>query len=447
MARQHTYINGGHSTLLKAIFHEVDGVCLDIENCQRIHNVFQHPPRGPCPLHLYFCKCSAVSVAPGTFSLPKIHPLTNFSRKPHFKTRQAPTTLNAAIVAKGKEYVGTALTIRNDTSESELIINEFGSITPENAMKWESTEPTQNNFTFADADAVVDFATSNDKSIRCHTLVWYSQLPAWVSNSGFDNATLIDVITNHINTVVGRYKGVCNQWDVVNEGKRAHKKKKHVTIRQSATNRLDFPALNEDGTYRDNVFLQVIGEAYIPIAFALAAAADPDARLFYNDYNLEAGTAKAQGAARIVQLVQSYGVRIDGVGLQAHLTSEATPSSDNTVAPDLATLTSTLALFTDLGVDVAYTELDVRFLTPVTEEKLAAQAAVYVDVFNSCLANARCVGVTIWGVSDLYSWIPGVFDGEGAALLWDEAFAKKPAYEATLEAINGFGNSTSCSRR
>lgn len=132
--------------------------------------------------------------------------------------RQAPTTLDAAFKAAGKEYVGTALTIRNDTTEQDIIRTEFGSITPENAMKWESTEPTQGNFTFDDADAVVAFASENGELIRCHTLVWYSQLPTWVSDGGFDNATLLAVVKNHIDTVVGRYKGVCDQWDVVNEG-------------------------------------------------------------------------------------------------------------------------------------------------------------------------------------------------------------------------------------
>jgi endo-1,4-beta-xylanase len=204
-------------------------------------------------------------------------------------------------------------------------------------------------------------------------------------------------------------------------------------------------ALNEDGTYRDNVFLQTIGEAYIPIAFQYAQAADPDARLFYNDYNLEYGSAKAQGAARIVQLVQSYGARIDGVGLQGHLTSEPTTSSGGGVAPGLSTLESTLALYTDLGVDVAYTELDVRFNTTSGDlaAKLETQADVYVNVFQSCLNNERCIGITIWGATDKYSWIPGVFSGEGDALLWDDNYQKKPAYQAVLDAINAASNSTS----
>jgi endo-1,4-beta-xylanase len=123
--------------------------------------------------------------------------------------------------SKGREWFGTALTIRNDTEEQAIASNyaDFGSVTPENAMKWESTEPTQGNFTFADGDAVVDFAAANGQEIHCHTLVWHSQLPEWVSEGGFDNATLIEVMKNHIAGVAGHFKGSCNRWDVVNEGK------------------------------------------------------------------------------------------------------------------------------------------------------------------------------------------------------------------------------------
>jgi endo-1,4-beta-xylanase len=127
-------------------------------------------------------------------------------------------TLNAAMVAAGREYIGTSLTVRNDNQESNIIRSEFGSITPENAQKWDATEPNRNQFNFGAADQHMNWAQQNGKHVRCHTLVWYSQLPGWVSNSGFNNATLIQVMTNHINQVMGRYKGRCNHWDVVNEG-------------------------------------------------------------------------------------------------------------------------------------------------------------------------------------------------------------------------------------
>ncbi|THZ20565.1 endo-1,4-beta-xylanase [Aureobasidium pullulans] len=325
--------------------------------------------------------------------------------------------LAQAWTSKGRQYIGTALTIRDDPIEQGIIQarNEFNSITPENAMKWESTEPSRNNFTFAGADAIIDFADKYKKEVRCHTLVWHSQLPAWVSEGNFDNKTLISIMENHIKKLAGRYKNKCTHWDVVNE------------------------ALEEDGTYRKSVFYNTIGEAFIPIAFRLASKyAGSHTKLYYNDYNLEYNNNKTLGALRILKLVQSYGVQIDGVGLQAHLTSEATASSGGGVTPDTNTLTKVLKGFTDLGVEVAYTELDVRFTVPVTEAKLKVQADAYARVVQSCINIKKCVGITIWGVSDKYSWIPGVFKTEGAALLWDEQFNKKPAYYSVLKTIQAW---------
>ncbi|PGH15522.1 hypothetical protein AJ80_05539 [Polytolypa hystricis UAMH7299] len=323
------------------------------------------------------------------------------------------TGLQSAMVAKGKEYFGTALTLRGDQSEENIIKRaaEFGSVTPENAMKWEATEPNRGQFTWGGADQIADFATQNNKELRCHTLVWHSQLPGWVENGGFNNATLLEVMENHINEVAGRYRGRCTHWDVVNE------------------------ALNEDGTYRDSVFLRVIGEAYIPIAFRMAAAADPEAKLYYNDYNLAFGEAKAEGARRIVQLVQSWGIKIDGVGLQGHMVTESTPTQ-SVATPSEEILRGALEMFTELGVDVAYTEVDIRMNTPSDAQKLQVHAEAWGRMTAACMNVERCVGITVWGVADKYSWVPQTFPGEGAALLWDDNYQKKPAYQAALNAIN-----------
>ncbi|KAG9205950.1 hypothetical protein G6514_006228 [Epicoccum nigrum] len=320
------------------------------------------------------------------------------------------TSLYKAFEKRNREFIGTALTIRNETAEPQIVDQDFNSVTPENAMKWESTEPSRNNFTFAGGDAVVAFAKKYDTEIHCHTLVWHSQLPTWVSGGGFDNKTLISIMENHIKNVAGRWKGACTRWDVVNE------------------------ALNEDGTYRESVFLDTIGEAYIPIAFRLAAKYAKGSKLYYNDYNLEYNGAKTEGAKRIVKLIKSYGVRIDGVGYQAHLSSEATPTAPGPT-PDQKTLEAALEATSKEGVDVVYTEIDVRMNTPATPEKLKVQAKAYERIAKSCIAVKRCVGMTVWGISDKYSWIPGVFPSEGAALLWDDNYAKKPAYDGFLKGI------------
>jgi hypothetical protein len=139
----------------------------------------------------------------------------------------------------------------------------------------------------------------------------------------------------------------------------------------------------------------VIGEQYLPIAFRMAAAADPTAKLYYNDYNLEYGEAKHKGALRIVKLVQSWGVKIDGVGLQGHLTSEST-GTQSVATPSVAILTKTLQDYADLGVDVAYTELDIRSNTPSNSNKESVAAAAWARVAQSCINVSRCVGITIW---------------------------------------------------
>lgn len=306
-------------------------------------------------------------------------------------------------------------------------------MTPENAMKFESVQPDRGNFTFAEADRHVAFAQENDLQIHCHTLVWHSQLAPWVAEGNFDNETLIEIMYDHIKEVAGRYKDVCTRWDVVNE------------------------ALNENGTYRSSPWYDTIGEAYIPIAFRFAAEFSPKSQLYYNDYNLEYNGNKTDGAVRILNLVRSYGERIDGIGLQGHLASEPTATSPG-AAPDQETLDTVLEKFTSNDVDVVYTELDLRMNTPPTPAKLAEQAIGWERVAKSCLANARCIGMTTWvslhhaapskvlgghsmltlyfqGISDRYSWIPEVFEGEGAALLWGINYLKKPAYYGFLRGI------------
>jgi len=315
----------------------------------------------------------------------------------------ADTTLGSAAAAKGRVFA-TAVA-NNHLSESQYattLDTEFTGLTPENEMKWDTTEPSQGSFNFSSADAIVSHAQSHSMKIRGHTLVWYSQLPSWVSNIS-SSSTLLQVMQNHISTEMNHFKGKIWYWDVVNE------------------------AFNDDGSRRstNNVFQQKIGNSYIEQAFTAARAADPNAKLCYNDYNTDGINAKSNAILAMVQDFKSRGIPIDCVGFQSHLIVGQVPSDYQ----------ANLQRFANAGVDVQITELDIRMPTPASSANLQQQATDYGKVVSACLAVSRCTDITVWGITDKYSWVPGTFSGQGAALLFDDNYNKKPAYNAVIQAL------------
>ncbi|MFD3499312.1 endo-1,4-beta-xylanase [Streptomyces sp. NPDC058678] len=305
--------------------------------------------------------------------------------------------------AKGK-VMGTAVTGSKLTGTyGDTAAREFNALTPGNAMKWGSVEPTRGTFNWAEADQIVAFAEANGQQVRGHTLVWHSQNPSWLTNGTWTAAQLSGLMNDHIALEVGRYKGRLATWDVVNE------------------------PFNEDGTYRQTLWYNGLGADYIAQALTAARAADPAAKLYINDYNVEGVNAKSTALYNLVKSLKERGVPIDGVGLQAHLILGQVPS----------TLQQNIQRFADLGVDVAITELDIRMQLPSDSTKLTQQAADYKAVVGACVAVARCVGVTVWGFTDSDSWIPDTFPGQGAATPYDENYAPKPAYHAIAEALGG----------
>lgn len=236
-----------------------------------------------------------------------------------------------------------------------------------------------------------------------HNCVWYSQLPSWVSGGSFTAAQLTSVIQNHCSTLVSRYKGQVYSWDVVNE------------------------PFNDDGTWRTDVFYNTLGTEYVQIALNTARAADPAAKLYINDYNIEGPGAKSTAMQNLVKSLVQANVPIDGVGIQGHLIVGELPGS----------LQQNFAAFTALGVEIAITELDIRMTLPSTPALLQQQKIDYTTVISACQATTGCVGITIWDWTDKYSWVPNTFSGQGAACPWDQNFVKKPAYDGI--AI-GFGN-------
>ncbi|KAH7368400.1 glycoside hydrolase superfamily [Plectosphaerella cucumerina] len=315
------------------------------------------------------------------------------------------------VLAKraGLEYFGSALgegSINSDTQYRNILANnqEFGQVVPENGMKWESVQRTQGTFNYQQGDISANFARQNNQLLRCHALVWHSQLPTWVSQGSWSRQTLTQVIETHINNVMTHYRGQCYHWDVVNE------------------------AADDSGAVRDSIFSRTFGTDFLAISFRAARAADPSAKLYYNDYNLEYNGAKTDRVVEFVRTIQAAGAPIDGVGFQGHLIVGSTPSRAN--------LATALRRFTALGVEVAYTEIDIRHSSmPPSQSALVTQGNDFANVVGSCLDVDGCVGITIWGYTDKYSWVPSTFSGAGAALLYDQNFSKKPAWTSVSSVL------------
>ncbi|KAB8139695.1 endo-1,4-beta-xylanase [Chloroflexia bacterium SDU3-3] len=330
----------------------------------------------------------------------------------HAATSSAPTGQRLRNLA-GNFLIGyAAMSNFNTASDSaqfqEVARTEFNFVTPENAMKWDATESSQNNFNFGGADTLVNFAQANNQKVHGHTLVWHNQLPNWVANGSWNSTTLTNVMYNHIDKVMNHWSdGQIYAWDVVNE------------------------AFEENGTRRSSVFQRVIGNSYIELAFRRARAADPVTKLIYNDYNIEAINSKSNATYNMIADFKNRGVPIDGVGFQMHLTNGGI---------DYNSLAQNMQRFANIGVDIYITEMDVRLPTPTNSSELAKQATIYQGVLDVCLKQPRCKALQVWGISDRHSWVPGTFPGTGDALIFDNNYNPKPAYYSIQSRLASLGN-------
>lgn len=309
----------------------------------------------------------------------------------------AGTTLGAAASGSGR-YFGTAVAAYklSDTVYAGILDREFTMVTPENEMKWDATEPTQNTFSYASADQIVNHAIANGQRVRGHALAWHQQQPSWAQS--LSGTALRSAMVNHITNVATHYAGKIYAWDVVNEAF----------------------SDNGDGSRRASN-LQATGNDWIEVAFRTARAADPTAKLCYNDYNTDGQNAKSNAVYAMVADFKARGVPIDCVGFQSHF---------NAASPVPSDYQANLQRFADLGVDVQVTELDI-------EGSGSAQAASYTKVVQGCLAVTRCTGITVWGIRDTDSW-----RASGTPLLFDGSGNKKDAYTAVLNTLNGGGTTT-----
>jgi len=341
-------------------------------------------------------------------------------------------------VFKDDFKIGAALNRRQifetDVRGSEIVRTHFNSITPENVLKWALVHPQPQKYDFAAPDRFVEFGEKHGMFIVGHTLVWHNQTPRWVfedeQGKPLSREALLTRMRDHIFTVVGRYKGRINGWDVVNE------------------------ALNQDGTMRQSPWFKIIGDDYLVQAFRFAHEADPNAQLYYNDYDLEL-PAKRRAAVELIKKLQSAGVSLAGVGLQNHNQMEW---------PSVEDEDATIDAFAKLGLKVHITELDVDVLprttkpgadyavdiapTPqlnpytagFTEPAQSAQARRYADLFRVYLKHRDAIErVTFWGVADGDSWLNNwpIKGRTNYPLLFDRLGQPKPAFQAIVEARAG----------
>ncbi len=304
------------------------------------------------------------------------------------------------------------------TDEAQLILQQFNGLTPENAMKMGPIHPKENEYFWAGADSIAAFAQRNKLKLRGHTLCWHQQTPSWLfvdaEGKAVSKEILLQRLKDHITTVVNRYKGNVYAWDVVNEA-----------ISDS-----------KDEYLRNSEWFKICGEEYIAKAFQWAHEADPQALLFYNDYN-EINPVKREKMYRLVKSLRDAGVPIHGIGLQGHWAINE---------PSRQQLDSTITRFAELGLKIQITELDISVYRKehdarerkkednnavFSPEKESQQLEVYKTCFDVFRKHKNVISsVTFWNISDRYSWLDNfpVRNRKDYPLLFDQNLKPKKAY-------------------
>ncbi|TCD01982.1 endo-1,4-beta-xylanase [Pedobacter frigidisoli] len=318
--------------------------------------------------------------------------------------KQLPFPFGAAISAE---------LLRTDPRYKALIIREFKSISTENAMKFGIIHPLENTYNWTDGDEIVAFAQANCIRVHGHTLNWYQDAPDWLKNFDGDKNAWENLLKTHIQTIVKHYKGKVTSWDVVNE------------------------AFEDDGRYRNSIWVQKLGTDYIARAFQYAHEADPVALLFYNDYGQEYGYEykglKRNAILALVNELKSRGVPINGIGLQMH--TKYTQSDF-----DISLAISTAA---ETGLKVHISELDVALnpnfdatltFSPSLDEMQASKYKAIVKLYNA-IPKAQQFGITTWNVTDKDSWVPVFFKRPDWPLPFNADYHRKAAYRGIFDGL------------
>ncbi|GAA3285510.1 endo-1,4-beta-xylanase [Nesterenkonia halobia] len=289
----------------------------------------------------------------------------------------------------------------DDAEYRDVLAADFSSVTPENYLKWESLRPAEGEYDFEQADAVVAWAQENGIDVRGHALFWHSQNPDWLEDGDYSAEELHAILEDHVRTVVSRYAGCIDQWDVANE------------------------IFTGDGRLRteENIWLRELGPGILDDVFRWAHEEDPGATLFYNDYNAEGINAKTDAYYELAAAQLERGVPVGGFGAQSHLSMQY--GFDDS-------LQANMERFDALGLKTAVTEIDVRGTVgedgQMSPEDRAGAAERYAQVLDACLAVEGCTSFTVWGTLDEHSWVPGTFPGEGDALIMEGDYERKSSY-------------------
>ncbi len=314
---------------------------------------------------------------------------------------------------------------------ANLLTKHFNSVTAEDQMKFDALQPSEGNFSFGTADQMVNFAVSNGMQVRGHALVWHRQTPSWVFSGSREQ--VLQRMKDHINNVMKHFQGKVQVWDVVNE------------------------AIMDDGSYRtaseeegqQSGWYGALGESYIAEAFIAARAADPTAKLFYNDY-YNYHPARREAIYEMLSGLLDAGVPVDGVGLQAHINLEAgTDPNEQSYHQTVENLEQAIQMYASLGLDVQVTEMDLSvylrgiqytpdmFYTPetFTREVQEQQAARYGEFFEMFRRNSEFISsVSLWGIADDNTWLSEFSSGrQDFPLLFDAQQQPKPAFWAVVD--------------
>lgn len=322
------------------------------------------------------------------------------------KKEEIPTCQDETSLYSLADYpIGVAIdfmAFEYDSIYKQKATAQFNSFTPENIFKADYLHPEENYFDWSAADSLVDFCIAYNKRLHGHTLIWHQQIPSWIENFQGDELAWELMMKTHIQTIVTHFKGKVTAWDVVNE------------------------AFEEDGTLRNSIWREKIGDDYIQKAFQYAHEADPDALLFYNDYNLESNNKKRKAVLEFFTNMHDSGVQIDGIGMQTHI--DVCSARSKEIVEAFGDVVEANYLLHISELDIAINPKGKKINNK--QDSFHDQAILLGEIvkgYNN-LPPALQYGITFWGVSDTQSWIRTYYNREDYPLLYDDNYQVKPCY-------------------